>query len=84
MRSLQALFLILASAVLVACASAPDEPYYQASTAESFADTQQATFADYVAHSRIQLQVHRVFYQASQSEQELAQVAPRIYPLPSH
>lgn len=84
MRSVQLLLVAVVSALLGACASAPNEPYYQASAAQPFDYTQQATFADYVAHSRTQLLAHRVFFQPSQSAQELEQVAPRIYPLPAH
>lgn len=84
MRSVQFLLVAVVSALLGACASVPNEPYYQASAAQPFDYTQEATFADYVAHSRGQLQAHRVFFQPSQSAQELEQVAPRIYPLPAH
>lgn len=84
MRSIRVLLITLASALLGACASAPDEPYYQASAAQSFDYAQQATFADYVAHSRAQLQARRVFYEHTRPAQELEQVAPRIYPVPAH
>lgn len=87
MRFNQALLLVVVSALLGACASAPNEPYYQASSAQPFAYGQPSTFADYTAHTRAQLQAHRVFFAPTASPQaatELDRVAPRIYPPPAH
>jgi len=42
MRRIQALLVAVFGALLGACASAPDEPYYQASTAQPFAVTPQS------------------------------------------
>ncbi len=87
MRHIQSLLVAVFGTLLGACANAPDQPYYQASTAQPFAETPQSRFEDYVAHSRAQLQAHRVFYApatSAQAAEELEQVAPRIYALPAH